>query len=96
MELAREEWMLELPPDRAGEFGLGPRQFRKTTPQERGDTSVWTDTPSGKTQPRPATAEKVTVNERIQRGCRECLSELIYIEYVISGRNVIFCGLTFR
>ena len=55
----REEWMLELPPDRAGEFGLGPRQFRKTTPQERGDTSGWTETPSGKSQPRSAPAEKV-------------------------------------
>ncbi|XP_043199680.1 GPALPP motifs-containing protein 1-like isoform X1 [Amphibalanus amphitrite] len=57
-ELVREEWMLELPPDRAGEFGLGPRQFRKTTPQERGDTSGWTETPSTKGQSRPAPTEK--------------------------------------
>nr|CAD7424045.1 unnamed protein product [Timema monikensis] len=44
--LKRESWMLELPPDRATEFGLGPRQFRKKEKLDPGDKSVWTDTPA--------------------------------------------------
>ncbi|KAK7021728.1 GPALPP motifs-containing protein 1, partial [Halocaridina rubra] len=44
----RETWMLELPEDKPNFFGLGPRQFRKKTPMEKGDRSVWTDTPSDK------------------------------------------------
>jgi hypothetical protein len=38
--------MLELPPDRAADFGLGPRQFRARARPESGDRSVWTDTPA--------------------------------------------------
>lgn len=44
----REDWMLELPPERAAEFGLGPRQFRKREKLDIGDRSVWTDTPQDK------------------------------------------------
>jgi hypothetical protein len=42
--------MLELPPERAAEFGLGPRQFRVRTKPESGDRSVWTDTPADRLQ----------------------------------------------
>jgi hypothetical protein len=42
----RENWMLELPPEQAANFGLGPRQFRVRTMPELGDRSVWTDTPA--------------------------------------------------
>jgi len=65
VELAREDWMLELPPDRAKEFGLGARQFRRTAAPERGDTSGWTDVAgqeaSGKERPAPAAEQKQSV-----------------------------------
>ncbi|XP_037090051.1 GPALPP motifs-containing protein 1-like [Pollicipes pollicipes] len=57
VELVREEWMLELPPERAGEFGLGPRQFRRSAAPERGDTSAWTEVASDQ-KPRPAATSK--------------------------------------
>jgi hypothetical protein len=44
--MKRESWMLELPPDRAAVFGLGPRQFQVRATSELGDRSVWTDTPA--------------------------------------------------
>jgi hypothetical protein len=44
--MKHESWMLELPPDRAADFGLGPRQFRARAKPESGDRSVWTDTPA--------------------------------------------------
>ncbi|XP_045134511.1 GPALPP motifs-containing protein 1-like [Portunus trituberculatus] len=43
--LARESWMTELPDDKPNFCGLGPRQFLRKTPTERGDRSCWTDTP---------------------------------------------------
>lgn len=44
----RESWMLELPEDKPNFCGLAPRQFLKKAPQEKGDRSVWTDTPDDK------------------------------------------------
>jgi hypothetical protein len=38
--------MLELPPDRAADFGLGPRHFRLRAKPEAGNRSVWTDLPA--------------------------------------------------
>jgi len=49
VKLERESWMLELPTDRPKSqlLGLtGPRQFKSKTPAERGDRSVWTDSPA--------------------------------------------------
>uniref|UniRef100_A0A0P4WEN4 DUF3752 domain-containing protein n=1 Tax=Scylla olivacea TaxID=85551 RepID=A0A0P4WEN4_SCYOL len=46
--LARESWMTELPDDKPNFCGLGPRQFLRKTPTERGDRSCWTDTPTDK------------------------------------------------
>ena len=44
----RESWMLELPPEKAKNFGLGPRQFSKSSgPKPERDRS-WTDTPEMK------------------------------------------------
>lgn len=40
--------MLELPEDRKSFCGLEARQFRRKAPMERGDRSVWTDTPADK------------------------------------------------
>lgn len=48
--MKRESWMLELPPDREADFGLGPRQFRARAKPEPGDRSVWTDTPADRLQ----------------------------------------------
>ncbi|KAF2902640.1 hypothetical protein ILUMI_03542 [Ignelater luminosus] len=44
----REEWMMELPEVRAGNLGLGPRQFRKNERPDFSDRSSWTDTPEQK------------------------------------------------
>lgn len=46
--MQRESWMLELPEDRKSFCGLEARQFRRKAPLERGDRSVWTDTPADK------------------------------------------------
>ncbi|XP_021919229.1 GPALPP motifs-containing protein 1-like isoform X2 [Zootermopsis nevadensis] len=54
----RESWMLELPPDRAASFGLGPRQFRARAKPESGDRSVWTDTPADRLQKKHTPREK--------------------------------------
>lgn len=48
--MKRENWMLELPPEQAADFGLGPRQFRFRTKPELGDRTVWTDTPVDRLQ----------------------------------------------
>lgn len=48
--IERESWMLELPEDKSYLSSLGgvvaPRQFRTKTPGEKGDRSVWTDSPA--------------------------------------------------
>lgn len=64
----RETWMLELPPERTKNFGLGPRQFNKSNKDKpKGDRSGWTDTPEMKAkkargelieEPVPESAEK--------------------------------------
>ena len=47
----RETWMLELPPEKAKNFGLGPRTFSKSSaePKKKGESrNAWTDTPEMK------------------------------------------------
>lgn len=44
-EPKRESWMLELPPEKAKNFGLGPRQFNQKPKEKIKDRSSWTDTP---------------------------------------------------
>lgn len=46
----REDWMLELPPEKATSLGLGPRTFRAREGPDMGDRSCWTDTPADKLQ----------------------------------------------
>jgi len=41
----RESWMLELPAEKAKNFGLGPRQFSKNTESKPKLDRSWTDTP---------------------------------------------------
>lgn len=59
---ARESWMLELPEDKPLFQGLGlqARQFAKRAKTDRGDTSVWTDTPADKER-----KDQVTRDEQI-------------------------------
>ncbi|XP_068203336.1 GPALPP motifs-containing protein 1-like isoform X2 [Palaemon carinicauda] len=54
----RESWMLELPEDKPNFCGLAPRQFLKKAPQEKGDRSVWTDTPSDRKRKEEMEAEE--------------------------------------
>ncbi|CAL1603646.1 unnamed protein product [Knipowitschia caucasica] len=42
---ARESWMTELPPE-LQHIGLGARTFKKKSGPEKGDRSIWTDTPA--------------------------------------------------
>merc|ERR1712083_581715 len=44
----RESWMLELPIEKAKNFGLGPRQFSKSTGSKPKQDRSWTDTPEQK------------------------------------------------
>ncbi|GMJ11661.1 hypothetical protein like AT1G65280 [Hibiscus trionum] len=47
----RDEWMTTLPPERKpGGVPTQSTQFSKSTKEGRGDTSVWTDTPSDRAQ----------------------------------------------
>lgn len=41
----RESWMTELPPE-LQHIGLGARTFKKRSGPEKGDRSIWTDTPA--------------------------------------------------
>ncbi|XP_053179374.1 GPALPP motifs-containing protein 1 [Scomber japonicus] len=43
--LTRETWMTELPPE-LQHIGLGARTFKKKSGPEKGDRSIWTDTPA--------------------------------------------------
>lgn len=45
VELAREAWMMELPPE-LQHIGLGARTFKKKSGPENKDRSIWTDTPA--------------------------------------------------
>lgn len=47
-QTAREQWMLELPPEKAANLGLGARQFRKREAPDMSNRSEWTDTPTDK------------------------------------------------
>uniref|UniRef100_A0A672IN81 GPALPP motifs-containing protein 1 n=1 Tax=Salarias fasciatus TaxID=181472 RepID=A0A672IN81_SALFA len=43
--VTRESWMTELPPE-LQHIGLGARTFKKRSGPEKGDRSIWTDTPA--------------------------------------------------
>ncbi len=47
-EPTREGWMLELPEEKAKSFGMGPRQFSKSTADKAKRDHSWTDTPEMK------------------------------------------------
>jgi len=47
-QTAREKWMLELPPEKAANLGLGARQFRRREGPDMSNRSEWTDTPLDK------------------------------------------------
>ncbi|VVC25906.1 Protein of unknown function DUF3752 [Cinara cedri] len=47
-QTTREKWMLELPPEKAANLGLGARQFRKREGPDMDKRSEWTDTPTDK------------------------------------------------
>ncbi|XP_076061769.1 uncharacterized protein LOC143037435 isoform X2 [Oratosquilla oratoria] len=64
--IVRESWMTELPQNRANFIGLGPRQFMRRAPQEKGDTSVWTDTPADREKKRQEGKEMEEVKETPQ------------------------------
>lgn len=53
--------MLELPPEKAANLGLGARQFRKREGPDMSKRSEWTDTPSDKQRKaqEPQTAEEL-------------------------------------
>ncbi|XP_075495715.1 uncharacterized protein LOC142533015 [Primulina tabacum] len=46
----REEWMTTLPPERKPGVSMHSSKFIKSSKEGRGDTSVWTDTPSERAQ----------------------------------------------
>ncbi|XP_073031815.1 uncharacterized protein [Primulina eburnea] len=46
----REEWMTTLPPERKPGVSMHSSKFSKSSKEGRGDTSVWTDTPSERAQ----------------------------------------------
>ncbi|XP_039275676.1 GPALPP motifs-containing protein 1 isoform X2 [Nilaparvata lugens] len=72
----RESWMLELPPEKAANIGLGPRSFRMKEAPDMSDRSSWTDTPEDKlrkkllaeagieTEPKSEDMSQVAIKER--------------------------------
>ncbi|CAK9155480.1 unnamed protein product [Ilex paraguariensis] len=46
----REEWMTTLPPERKPGMTMQSTKFSRSSKEGRGDTSIWTDTPSEKAQ----------------------------------------------
>uniref|UniRef100_A0A1B6LY21 DUF3752 domain-containing protein n=1 Tax=Graphocephala atropunctata TaxID=36148 RepID=A0A1B6LY21_9HEMI len=65
----REEWMLELPPEKAANLGLGPRSFRMKQAPDMSNRSSWTDTPADRLrkeqqalrgEPEPVDSEEIT------------------------------------
>ncbi|TYK31572.1 GPALPP motifs-containing protein 1-like [Cucumis melo var. makuwa] len=49
-EPKRDEWMTTLPPERKPGMTMQSSRFSKSSKEGRGDTSVWTDTPSDRAQ----------------------------------------------
>lgn len=45
-KVGRDTWMLELPEKMRKNFGTGARTFKRTTTEEVGDQSAWTETPA--------------------------------------------------
>lgn len=50
VEPKRDEWMTSLPPERKPGMTMQSSRFSKSSKEGRGDTSVWTDTPSDRAQ----------------------------------------------
>ncbi|KAG6607621.1 hypothetical protein SDJN03_00963, partial [Cucurbita argyrosperma subsp. sororia] len=50
VEPKRDEWMTSLPPERKPGMTMQSSRFSKGSKEGRGDTSVWTDTPSDRAQ----------------------------------------------
>ncbi|KAL3503999.1 hypothetical protein ACH5RR_033840, partial [Cinchona calisaya] len=50
VEPKRDEWMTTLPPERKPGMTMQSTKFSKSSKEGRGDTSVWTDTPSERAQ----------------------------------------------
>ena len=64
-KVEREEWMLELPPEKSNLFGLGPRQFSKKE-KNLGDRSVWTETPNDRNKnKKPKISDKEVIEARV-------------------------------
>ncbi|XP_015177031.1 PREDICTED: uncharacterized protein LOC107066688 [Polistes dominula] len=53
----RENWMMELPPTRAADFGLRARKFRLRPGPDMSDRSCWTDTPEDRAKKQKAEEE---------------------------------------
>ncbi|XP_071911928.1 uncharacterized protein [Coffea arabica] len=50
VEPKRDEWMTTLPPERKPGMTMQSTKFSRSSKEGRGDTSVWTDTPSDRAQ----------------------------------------------
>ena len=59
----RESWMLELPPEKAKSFGLGPRAFSQSTATKAVRDDSWTDTPEEKARKAALGGEPSTSQE---------------------------------
>ncbi|XP_068086404.1 uncharacterized protein [Anabrus simplex] len=79
-EQKRESWMLELPPEKAVDLGLGPRQFRKRERMDPGDRSVWTDTPADrmkkKLDPKPSEPDRAQLSMQAVQERDEVMDKL--------------------
>lgn len=75
--LTRETWMTELPPE-LQHIGLGARTFKKKSGPEKGDRSMWTDTPADR--------------ERKAR-VENCFLINKKIVVILSTSNVLFCRI---
>lgn len=59
--------MLELPPEKATNLGLGPRNFRKREAPDMSNRSDWTDTPADRLR-----------KEELAKVCCTSLHSLVY------------------
>merc|ERR1712088_460727 len=75
----RESWMLELPAEKAKNFGLGPRQFSKNTESKPKLDRSWTDTPEIKAKRAALAASGQMHQEEDQTGSKEDQDVLEYM-----------------
>jgi len=75
----RESWMLELPAEKAKNFGLGPRQFSKNTESKPKLDRSWTDTPETKAKRAALAASGQLHQEEDQTGSKEDQDVLEYM-----------------